>query len=164
MIKEGLKGACSEFFGEWTFFKFSDVVTFHTFFCFESNERNYLYYFTKWWKPCFLISRRVFSLIAPKRQRVCAWNLTHKALLIWLINFWYQNIWKKKKMGEGDDWVCGSEKAPIIVCHEEVPINRASLQHILSTYEEATQKISRPISWWFTVNNRSEDQLTWWLG
>ncbi len=69
-----IKGACSEIFGKWIFFKLADMVTFPTktssmvkklqmCISFVSNLRKeclcYLLFY-KWWKPRFLISKRVF--------------------------------------------------------------------------------------------------------
>ncbi len=73
------KGACSEIFGKLIFFKQADMVTFPTnistmvktlqiCISFVSNLRKqYLCYllFYKWWKPRFLISKRVFRWFLP---------------------------------------------------------------------------------------------------
>ena len=82
-------------FGKWIFFKLTDVVkSIHhprwQHFKFVSrlkviseNSGNVIYCFIKWWKPRFLISKRVFH----------SFLLTYSEFVTFYIrlNFWYQN-------------------------------------------------------------------------
>ncbi len=118
------KGTCSEIFGKWIFYKQADMVPFPTStstmvkklqicisFVSNFNKKTILILFYKWWKPRFVISKRVFRWFLLNYTDF-AHKISHIKPSKYDSTFGTKISICLKKMG---GWGCGSEQAPLII-------------------------------------------------